>query len=89
MKGDVDVELSMSNIGSRERGDQVKPLKHSAEKRMIPKKHPAWCHPDFYSPILCYIVYSRKPKEKCIKRNMQSIFSFNERFTKEMARSQK
>ena len=66
MKGEVDVELSMSNIGSRERGDQVKPLKHSAEKRMIPKKHPAWCHPDFYAPILYYTVYSRKLKEKWI-----------------------
>ena len=56
MKGDVDVELSMSNIGSPERVDQVKPLKHSAEKRMIPKKHPAWCHPDFYALILYYTV---------------------------------
>ena len=32
----MEVELSMSNIGSPERVDQVKPLKHSAEKRMIP-----------------------------------------------------
>ena len=36
MKGGMEVELSMSNIGSPERVDQVKPLKHSAEKRMIP-----------------------------------------------------
>ena len=43
----TEVELSMSNIGSPERVDQVKPLKHSGGRPMIPSdvfcKRTRWC----------------------------------------------
>ena len=46
-KWHTEVELSMSNIGSPERVDQVKPLKHSGGRPMIPSdvfcKRTRWC----------------------------------------------